>query len=335
MSLTRLRSDTLGTHYRFSFVMSGFLITNVLLSADDPSLLNRLKIFYVRRILRICPAYYLVVVLLIVMGALTYPGHYLAYLVNFKLFTLSLSQDSVTFQNWFAQGWRGESMHLWSLSVEEQFYILYPLFLYLTPIRYRTVMLFSLLIASILARFWLINVYPNSYYGTLLPVCAEYFVWGSLFSWLESKNKLQVLSPSWTLSLSTVVLLVLIGAEYYFGHQKFLQFSVSHYQTPIAMSMGFFIWGLWAIQDSHIVAKTLSWKPFVYFGGMSYTLYLVHLIAVDLFKFTDIQLPFSQQTNIMVGGFSISILMAMAIWHFFEKPMYSLRHRLPYAGKGG
>ncbi len=315
------------------FVMSGFLITNVLLSADDPSLFNRLKVFYIRRILRICPAYYLVVFLLIVMGKLTYPGHYLTYLVNFKLFALSLSQDSLAFQDWFARGWRSESMHLWSLSVEEQFYILYPLFLYLTPIRYRTFMLASLLIISILARFCLIALYPNSYYGTLLPVCAEYFVWGTLFSWLESKNKLRMLSPSWTLSLSSVVLLVLISAEYYLGHQKFLQFSVSHYQTPIAMSMGFFVWGLWAIKDSHIVAKTLSWKPLVYFGGMSYTLYLVHLIAVDLFKLTDIQLPFSQQTNTMVGGFSLSMLMAMAIWHFFEKPMYSLRHYLPYAGK--
>ena len=57
------------------FVMSGFLITNVLLSAEDSSLITRLRIFYIRRILRICPAYYLVVVLLIAMDSLSYPNH--------------------------------------------------------------------------------------------------------------------------------------------------------------------------------------------------------------------------------------------------------------------
>ncbi|MGH8557218.1 MAG: acyltransferase family protein, partial [Methylococcales bacterium] len=51
------------------FVMSGFLITNVLLSANDPSLIGKLKTFYARRILRICPAYFVVVGLLIALGA--------------------------------------------------------------------------------------------------------------------------------------------------------------------------------------------------------------------------------------------------------------------------
>lgn len=312
------------------FVMSGFLITNVLLFSDHPSLLTKLKVFYLRRILRICPAYYLVVLLLIALGSLTYPGYYLAYLVNIKLFSLSLAETPQTFLTWFAQGWREESMHLWSLSVEEQFYILYPLILYLTPNRYRTTMLFTVLIASALTRFWFLSYYPESFYGTLLPVCAEYFIWGCIFAWLENQNKLTGLSPNWVLNLSTITMLLLIGVEFYLGQSGFLQFSVSNYQTPIAMCMGFFIWGLWAINDSHIVARLLSWKPFVYFGSMSYTLYLVHLIAIDLFKATGIELPFSPQINLMIGGFMFSIMMAMAIWHLFEKPMYSLRRYLPY-----
>ncbi len=313
------------------FVMSGFLITNVLLSAEDSSLITRLRIFYIRRILRICPAYYLVVILLIAMDSLSYPNHYLAYLVNIKLFSLSLVQHSQAFHEWFIRDWQTESMHLWSLSVEEQFYIIYPLIFYLSPSRYRTSILFFLLIASIAARFWFMSYYPRTFYGTLLPVCAEYFVWGCIFSWLESKDKLTRLSPNWSLNLSSIAIITLVGLETYLGHTGFLQFSTSHYQTPIAISMGFFVWGLWAIDDSHIVARTLSFKPFVYFGSMSYTLYLVHLVSIDLFKAMDIELPFSQQTNIVVGGFILSLLMAMAIWHLFEKPMYSLRRYLPYS----
>lgn len=313
------------------FVMSGFLITNVLLSANDPTLGGKLKTFYARRILRICPAYFVVVLLLIGLGALTYPLSYLFYLINVKLFALSVSWPLAQFHHWFLEAWRSESLHLWSLSVEEQFYILYPLALYLTPVRYRTAMLFAVLILSIASRFWFMAHYPKSFYGTLLPVCTEYFAWGCLFAWLESRNRLKALSPSWTLGLSTGVTLILIAAEHRLGHSGFLQFTTSHYQTPIALSMGFFIWGLWSIDDRHWVTRVLSFKPLVYFGAMSYTLYLVHLVALDIFSSTGIELPFSKLINQTVGAFITTLLMGIAIWHLVEKPVYSLRRYLPYA----
>jgi peptidoglycan/LPS O-acetylase OafA/YrhL len=312
------------------FVMSGFLITNVLLSTNHPSLWTRLKVFYSRRILRICPAYYLAVGLLIAEGALIYPGHYLAYLVNIKLFTESLG-PSAPFYDWFTQAWRRESMHLWSLSVEEQFYIVYPLMLYLTPARYRTAMFLSVLVASIAARFWFMSHYPKSFYGTLLPICAEYFVWGCLFAWLESQQRLTRLSPGWAFGLSAPLIVGLIGAEFYLGQNGFLQFATSHYQTPIALAMGFFTWGLWSLRDDNPIVRILSWKPFVYFGIMSYTLYLIHLIAMDWYKRSDVELPFlTPELNLLVGGFGLSLLMGMAIWHLYEKPVYGLRRLLPY-----
>lgn len=322
--------DYLGYALPVFFVMSGFLITNVLLSSDDPSLLGKLKTFYLRRILRICPSYYLVVALLIAAGTLTYPIQYLFYWVNMQLFGLSIADNSAGIHGWFMMAWRKESLHLWSLSAEEQFYIIYPLVLYLTPIRLRTLMLFLILIGSIAARFWFMAQYPKSFYGVLLPVCAEYFVWGCIFSWLDAGNRLTWLHPSWILSLSTLAILALIATEHYLGHQGFFQFTTSYYQTPIALAMGFFIWALWAIENDHIVARTLSWKPLVYFGGMSYTLYLVHLFALDIYKAMSVELPFDTTINEAIGAFVISLLMAMAIWHGVEKPLYSLRRYIPY-----
>ena len=312
------------------FVMSGFLITNVLLSSDDPSLLGKLKTFYLRRILRICPSYYLVIGLLIAAGVLTYPIQYLLYWVNIKLFGLSIADNSATIHGWFMTAWRKESLHLWSLSAEEQFYVIYPLILYLTPVRFRTAMLFVILIGSISARFWFMTQYPKSFYGVLLPICAEYFVWGCIFSWLESRNRLTWLNPSWTLSLSTCATILLIAIEHSLGHQGFFQFTTSHYQTPIALAMGFFIWALWAINSNHIVARALSWKPLVYFGSMSYTLYLIHLFALDIYHALDIQLPFQTYVNDAAGAFVITLLTGMAIWHWVEKPIYSLRRYVPY-----
>ncbi len=313
------------------FVMSGFLITNVLLSANDGTLTGKLKTFYARRILRICPAYFVVVGLLIALGALTYPVSYLLYLINIKLFALSISMPYGQFHSWFLEAWRNESLHLWSLSVEEQFYILYPLAFYLTPLRYRSAMLFAVLVLSIVSRLWFMAYYPKSFYGTLLPVCTEYFVWGCLFAWFDARNRLKDLSPSWTMGLSTLTTLILIGTEHQLGQSCFFQFTTSHYQTPIALSMGFFIWGLWAIDNKHWVIRVLSWKPLVYFGAMSYTLYLVHLVALDILSSTGIQLPFAPYTNRVVGTFFTTLLMGMAIWHLVEKPVYSLRRYIPYA----
>jgi peptidoglycan/LPS O-acetylase OafA/YrhL len=313
------------------FVMSGFLITNVLLSTNDPTLAGKLKTFYARRILRICPSYFVVVSLLIGLGALTYPLSYLLYLINVKLFALSVSLPFGQFHGWFLEAWRRESLHLWSLSVEEQFYILYPLVLYLTPVRYRTWMLFAVLFLSIVSRFWFMAYFPQSFYGTLLPVCTEYFVWGCLFAWLEARKRLTALPAAWTLGASTLAVLLLIITEHQLGQSGFFQFTTSHYQTPIALGMGFFIWGLWSIDDRHWVARLLSAKPLVYFGAMSYTLYLVHLVAADIFAATGIELPFAPLTNRIVGAFMTTLLMGMAIWHLVEKPVYSLRRYLPYA----
>ncbi|MGR9108249.1 MAG: acyltransferase family protein [Gammaproteobacteria bacterium] len=316
------------------FVMSGFLITNVLLSTNDPSLIGKLKTFYARRILRICPAYFVVVLLLIGLGALTYPLSYLLYLINIKMFVLSVSMPFAQFHAWFMEAWRSQSLHLWSLSVEEQFYILYPLALYLTPARYRTAMLFSVLLLSVGSRFWFMGYYPKSFYGTLLPVCTEYFVWGCIFAWLESRNHLKGLSASWTFGLSTLVTLALIFIEHQLGQAGFFQFTTSHYQTPIALSMGFFIWALWSLNDQHWVARALSWKPLVYFGAMSYTLYLVHLVALEIFSSTGIELPFSKPANQALGAFVTTLLMGVTIWHLVEKPIYSLRRFVPYAKMG-
>ena len=63
---------------------------------------------------------------------------------------------------------------------------------------------------------------------------------------------------------------------------------------------------------------------------MSYTLYLVHLIAMSWFNSLDLKLPLPQHIGVVAGGFAISLLMAAAIWHWYEKPIYALRRYLPY-----
>lgn len=326
-----LRVGYLGYAMPAFFVLSGFLIHNVLVSAEHLSLATKLKVFYGRRMLRIFPSYFLVVGALVAVGALTYPGYFLSYLVNVKLFAISLDPQSPEFFSWLRGGWRRESWHLWTMSMEEQFYILYPLALYLTPARYRARMLLGVVLASIASRFVFKAYFPQSFYGALLPVCAEYFAWGSLFSHYEIEKKLDGLPPERTLYVSFFLVLILVAVEFLLDQQGFLQFRTTHYQTPIAIALGAIIWALWTLGPTNVVVRVLSWKPLVYLGEMTFTLYLTHLLALDVFRATKIELPFSPTLNNALGSLATCLVMSALIWHLYEKPMYSFRRYITYA----
>lgn len=108
---------------RLFFVLSGFLITGILLRARGSN--GALRAFYARRFLRIFPLYYLVVVAVAAMGQPLMReelGWNLAYLENFSVAARG--------------GFPGPPVsHLWTLSVEEQFYLLWPLVVLFAPRR--------------------------------------------------------------------------------------------------------------------------------------------------------------------------------------------------------
>jgi peptidoglycan/LPS O-acetylase OafA/YrhL len=315
------------------FVISGFLITRLLAATESYPLGTRLRVFYLRRILRICPAYFLVLAILLATGAARYPEYFATYLVNWKLWVLSLNPTSPEFIHWQDGGWLTGSWHLWSLSVEEQYYVLYPLVLYFSPPRWRVLMLMGLAVASIAARMLFMHFAPDSFYGALLPVCAEYLVWGGLLAWLDLQGRMQRLRPEPVLWAALAVLALAVICQYKFGPHGVLQFVTTHYQTPIAIALGFVIWSLWHLPAQHWVVQFLSWKPLAYFGHLSYTCYLLHLVALDIFVATGIELPFSPLINRAVGSLGVTLLGAVLIWYLVEQPIYRLRRFVPYAGR--
>lgn len=133
------------------FVLSGFLITEILL--DTRNAANYFRNFYTRRILRIFPLYYLVLILFIMVFPL------------FKHFPYNLdfyTNNQVWFwfyvQNWLliVKDWNNNAgllNHFWSLAVEEQFYIVWPfLILMVKKPRHLFTLTLALLIAVIVAR---------------------------------------------------------------------------------------------------------------------------------------------------------------------------------------
>jgi len=109
------------------FVLSGFLITGILYDSRGRS--GYFSSFYARRVLRIFPLYYAFVLLVLPLAALVGapdPAHTLDRLREFRPFYLGYA---VNFMLAFHGGWKADILstsHLWSLAVEEQFYLLWP-----------------------------------------------------------------------------------------------------------------------------------------------------------------------------------------------------------------
>src|SRR5262249_12031366 len=107
------------------FVLSGFLITGILLDNRSQELRSLvLKQFYIRRFLRIFPVFYVVLSVALLMDATgirsTWMWH-AGYVSNIYF---------------YLHGWLGSLSHFWSLAVEEQFYIVWPLFILVIPSRW-------------------------------------------------------------------------------------------------------------------------------------------------------------------------------------------------------
>jgi peptidoglycan/LPS O-acetylase OafA/YrhL len=164
------------------FVLSGFLITGILLGcqrevdAGRQSVAFSLRQFYVRRCLRIFPAYYLTLGLtslsLWPIVRETLPWH-AGYASNFYLASLGAWRDTVS--------------HLWTLSVEEQFYLLWPLVVLLVPRRRLLRVVIGVVVAAPLFRLATFAAgAPELWRVVLLPSCMDALGLGALLACLEA-----------------------------------------------------------------------------------------------------------------------------------------------------
>jgi peptidoglycan/LPS O-acetylase OafA/YrhL len=292
------------------FVLSGFLITGILL--DSKSSENYFRNFYARRCLRIWPLYYCVLALMFVVVPLALPQD------AAELFRRSSPWWSYPFflQNFFvaapalAVGPLGVS---WSLAVEELFYLVWPFFVrFLSMGRLQllawTVLLFSPgLRLFLLTRHWII--YSN-------PFCRlDGMMAGALLAILVRKSGFapgRIVKLTWIVFLSAVPLAITTAM---FGLQ-WLAFSMAVLASASFVYLALF--------ESNTWFRALLTNRFLMFSGtISYGLYLLHKMPDDVFKLLH------WKEAHPVAGFwvavVISYLLAIASWNFLEKPFLGLK----------
>ena len=291
------------------FVLSGFLITHLLLKEYDKTGDISLRRFYVRRVLRIFPAFY---------------GYIAFYVVGRMIIALPIDWRSVlacmTYTgNYFAAfgGQRVATMqHTWSLAVEEQFYLLWPAIFWLlakNPAR-----LMKGLAAAILAvwayRWLALGLHFNeTYIYETFESRADALAIGCLLAIANREKRIPrwLIDWKWIGPLALVVICVssataLNGARYAWAivalaFAGILIQSVAHHQSR---------WYSW-----------LEWRPMRALGIISYSLYLYHPFANHL----------PSAVRILPVEIAFSITLATASYLIVERPFLALKDRISKA----
>lgn len=288
------------------FVISGYIITRNIIFDQHAGKFS-LRRFYVRRIRRLLPALMVTVLLTMCFAIIWVPPGELALTARsafFAIFSLA-NFDFWMESNYFsAEAELKPLLHTWSLSVEEQFYLLWPaLLVWLATTQRRIACTNTLIILSL----WGAMAYRHSmaegvFY--LLPFRVYELMSGALVA---------ILALRLTGLLGNLALLT--------GFIGFLAatVTVTEEHTP-AVTAGI-VCGLSLLmllgRESKAAVILLANKPMQWIGARSYSIYLVHWPIFVLYKYaTDIDLSFAERATLTAA----SVVAAMALHELVEKP---------------
>lgn len=302
------------------FFISGFLITRLLIAENETKGRIGLKQFYLRRFIRLYPALLFMVVgttfAYIVLGwGVPKPLEMLSalfYGANLYQVGIRIVGD-LPFMPW---------THLWSLAVEEHFYLIFPAFLIMLSGNWRRILkvLICLLAAAL---FWRTYIYVQTqlpiqdYSYMMTDTRIDSLIWGCVLSVMlhvyGSSKKI-----SWLIGLWPVIASFLaIMASFFIKDEAFRytsRFSLQGLALFILFSNLFF----W--DKVRWVMSILEWKPLAWLGTVSYGLYLWHVPIIDMcIRFIG------DNPKAYLMAVPLSIYLAAFSYYFIEKRFLDLR----------
>ena len=298
------------------FVISGYLITSIILKELVTTGTFSFKHFYERRIRRILPA------LLFVMLA-SLPFAWMSLLqssfVDFsKSILYSLGFSSNFYFHYSGQTYGAESgllkpfLHTWSLSVEEQYYILFPIVLMITFKYFRKYLIHILILGFVISlglADWGSRNHP-SFNFYVLPTRGWELLAGSILAYFEITSGKRSKNKTLNLILSIIGFL-LIGYSILFFDDK--MFHPSFYTLSPIIGVCLIIW---FSNKDELITKMLSTKLLVGTGLISYSLYLWHY---PIFAFGRISGLFLNFEYFIYLSILSAILISIFSYFFIEK----------------
>jgi peptidoglycan/LPS O-acetylase OafA/YrhL len=323
----------------FFFVLSGFLITGVLCDAKGKP--HYFRNFYARRVLRILPVYYgFLFVLFFVVTEITmldpisyrdlvrHEAWYWSFLVNFL----------VAGRGSWGPGSYWTS-HLWSLSVEEQFYLLWPMIVAFIDRRRLAWGCLFVLVASPIARAAVLahgaDPEANSvyvYYSTLTR--CDGLAAGALLALAQRSAMWLPVVLRWAKPAAIVALLVLVVTALFTGHLRASDPPVQVVGLSALAVLFGSVLALTLANSSGSLARLFATRPLRSLGRCSYAAYVIHfpigyLLARSAFvpelfpRMAGSAMP--GQMVVLVASVGVVWLLAAASFRFYEEPILRLK----------
>ena len=312
------------------FVLSGFLISRILLENKDAADIGAssrkliLTRFYLRRALRIFPIYYLTIFTVLYFAAYTQTRVQIAF-PWYASYTA----------NWFMfyHGWDGIMSHLWTLSVEEQFYIIWPLLLLFSPKRWLPVLIGGFIVSGVVSNY----LVAHRPLGTVLTfTCFDAFGMGALLAWLERSGEERIKRILPFLSIAALFSLLLFAI----GVWRFKYDLVPLRTLYSMMSLWMIAYVVYHAGKGSLKGRwLLENKTLLFLGRISYGLYLYHNFIPLINKYTinawldplmpDFMLPHLGKLHLL-ESFGVLILLSWLSYVFIEKKFLHLKSYFEY-----
>jgi peptidoglycan/LPS O-acetylase OafA/YrhL len=301
------------------FVLSGFLITHLLLQEREQTNQISLSKFYARRSLRIFPLYYAILAALALAFLLLAPEssslrtaffHELPYHATYT----SNAIESSTFL-----------AITWSLSTEEQFYLLWPPILALLGMKSPLLLLLALL-ANQAVNFGLLDAELAAvglpYQSLHILQCTFTPILLGCLGAFAIRSQSQ--AAAWVRTHSAAILwssaLVALAAANWPGDVRGMPRLAFQLATAVFLIALYF-------QQVHPLTRALELRPLVYIGMISYGIYLLHIIAIEVARPAAASLNQGHGWLLFALSAILSVVLAAISFRFFETPILKLKSR--------
>ena len=301
---------------RIFFVISGFLITKLLLSEKEKTNQVSLRTFYIKRAFRIFPVFYAYIVVLCLLKWVFYPdifiNYYLIvlacfYLMNYR--TLIMPHNMDVNGSWFTG-------HFWTLSLEEQFYLIWPfVFKKYKKETLIKIVLFIIVIMPVLRVLtYFLLPQTRSQLGGMLHTGGDAILFGCLGALLENKKyHIKIINNKVLMMLTLLYLFVVsLIIQKVFGGAFGLIIGVS------LTNLCILIFIFWSIEATNIFTDFLNLKGMIWLGTLSYSIY----VWQQLFLQNKINYFWDNKWTMI-----IVFLVASISYYLIEKPILNLRKK--------
>ena len=295
------------------FVISGYLISSIIINEFLKTKKFSFKKFYENRIRRILPVFFAVIIASSLIAFFYLLPNDLVKFAKSSLYSLGLSSNFYFHYSgqeyWAKSSLYKPLLHFWSLSIEKQFYILFPIFLLVILKFIRKYTLYILIFCislSLLLAHWLSNVDSSLNFYILITRLWE-FLSGSIIAYLKifsldkKKNNFLPLFGLFLIFFSIII----------FGND--IKNPSLYTLFPIIGSCLI----LYFSNENELAYKILSFRPLVFIGLISYSLYMWHY---PILAFSKISGFFDFSDTNKIKTISLIIILSILSYFLIEKP---------------